>query len=190
MPCCTEVGATGAIAWPILQRLHGAIWPLPAPTCLSAQAVATAQLLWPAGTLPGGTCLLHATRAHDAPAQASPGLSLAGHTACRWLGLFKTLANHVADEEKDTLAYEVSVSEDDPTKILIYERCVVWKCTGVQAAAALGPVAGSEATSDWYCACCMIKRAAGCTFADAMLAYMAGTCHDAPVWCTGNAMLV
>ena len=45
--------------------------------------------------------------------------------------MFKTLATHVADEEKDTLAYEVSVSEDDPTKILIYERCVVWKCTNV-----------------------------------------------------------
>ena len=57
------------------------------------------------------------------------GLSPARHPACRWLGLFKTLANHVADEEKDTLAYEVSVSEDDPTKILIYERCVVWQCT-------------------------------------------------------------
>ena len=101
---------------------------------------------------------------------AIPSLSPAGHPACRWLGLFKTLAQHVADEEKDTLAYEVSVSEDDPTKILIYERCVVWKCTSC---CCPGPCADSKATSDWYSVCSMIRRAAGCTVADAVLDHVA-----------------
>lgn len=42
----------------------------------------------------------------------------------KWLEAWKPVAEHVRLHEPDTLAYEVSVAEDNPDRLFIYERCV------------------------------------------------------------------
>ena len=40
-----------------------------------------------------------------------------------FIELFKPLAKYVKQHEPETLAYELSVSDKDPHKLLVFERC-------------------------------------------------------------------
>ena len=40
-----------------------------------------------------------------------------------FIRLFEPLAKYVTEHEKTTLAYELSISDKDPHKIIIFERC-------------------------------------------------------------------
>ena len=45
-----------------------------------------------------------------------------------FIRLFEPLAKYVTGHEKTTLSYELSISDKDPHKVIIFERCVTSIC--------------------------------------------------------------
>lgn len=69
-----------------------------------------------------------------------------------FIALFEPLAKYVAQHEKTTLAYELSISDKDPHKVIIFERCAAPQDQGaVLTALRSGPHAQRKCSQQAYC---------------------------------------
>lgn len=46
----------------------------------------------------------------------------------KWVAHFKAMVDHVKENEPETVSYELAVADNDPCKVLVYERCGRARC--------------------------------------------------------------